>query len=373
MRADRNLAYLLQYEHVAWYEQGCVRILDRRIYPRKVEYVSCRSHKEVAQAIADMVTQSGGPFLAAAMGMALAAHECRGMGEKEALDYLKKAAWTLSHARPTTSARMQSITEECLKEAEKALAAGKQADLAVFEHSLARMEAKYRRIGRTADYLSDLFPEKGGILFLGILLWILIKRRYRVFLVAAMALMILFGISFLLYTGWFLSWTESLPARNFAGYGLLFSKLLQTWLPRYGVEIGENLRWFLLLLLLWIWFRIRKKGFQHFLWASAFSCLLMPFFNFRVSPYFSAIFLFPLPLLFRGLLSRWGKRTAWLVSLFLMIVLAAWLVVMKIEDGAQWLLLIYPMLLAIGLYWVRWWHLELPHTWSDEIKKFQNK
>ncbi|MEG2404575.1 MAG: S-methyl-5-thioribose-1-phosphate isomerase, partial [Oscillospiraceae bacterium] len=33
IRADAGLAFMLQYENVAWYENGKVRILDRRIYP----------------------------------------------------------------------------------------------------------------------------------------------------------------------------------------------------------------------------------------------------------------------------------------------------------------------------------------------------
>ena len=72
-RKDTGLAFLLQYENVAWYEKGRVRILDRRIYPQKITYVECSSWQEVRQAIADMVTQSAGPYTAAAMGMALAA------------------------------------------------------------------------------------------------------------------------------------------------------------------------------------------------------------------------------------------------------------------------------------------------------------
>ena len=77
-RADKDLAFLLRYENVAWFEDGEVRILDRRIYPAKVEFVTCRTHQEVARAITDMVTQSAGPYTAAPMGMALAAWECRG-------------------------------------------------------------------------------------------------------------------------------------------------------------------------------------------------------------------------------------------------------------------------------------------------------
>lgn len=91
-RADRGLAFLLRYENVAWYEPGQVRILDRRVYPMETRFVVCNRHEEVAQAIADMVTQSFGPYQAAGMGLALAAEECRGMGEEEQRAYLKAAA-----------------------------------------------------------------------------------------------------------------------------------------------------------------------------------------------------------------------------------------------------------------------------------------
>ena len=60
-RADYGLAQLLQFEHVAWFEDGKVRILDRRVYPTEIRYEICHSHTDVAQAIADMVTQSAGP------------------------------------------------------------------------------------------------------------------------------------------------------------------------------------------------------------------------------------------------------------------------------------------------------------------------
>ena len=73
VRMDENMPFLLQYENVAWYENGKVRILDRRIYPTEVRFVECATYQEVVQAIADMVTQSAGPYTAVGMGMALAA------------------------------------------------------------------------------------------------------------------------------------------------------------------------------------------------------------------------------------------------------------------------------------------------------------
>ncbi len=164
IRADHDLAFMLQYENVAWYEQGAVRILDRRIYPVRVEFVTCHHHTEVAQAIADMVTQSAGPYLAAGMGMALAGWECRGMDQQQADAYLEKAAYTLSHARPTTVVRMAAITAACLEAGRKALAEGKPVDEAIFEHTLEEINNKYLRIDKTAAYLAQLFPTHGTIL-----------------------------------------------------------------------------------------------------------------------------------------------------------------------------------------------------------------
>ena len=120
-RADKTLAFMLQYENIAWYENGAVRILDRRIYPLRTEFVTCRNHLEVTKAIKDMVTQSAGPYTAAAAGMALAAYECRDKSEAEQTAYLEKAAYTISHARPTTANRMGLITGGCLEAAKKAM------------------------------------------------------------------------------------------------------------------------------------------------------------------------------------------------------------------------------------------------------------
>ncbi len=161
-RGDQGLAFLLRYENIAWYEAGAVRILDRRIYPASVEFVTCHSYTQVAQAIRDMVTQSAGPYYAAAMGMALAAWECR--NQAQPLEFLRRAADTIAHARPTTAARMVTVTEGCLKAAEKALAEGKAMDQAIFDYSLTMLEVRYRRIAQTAVHLVDQFPQKGLIM-----------------------------------------------------------------------------------------------------------------------------------------------------------------------------------------------------------------
>lgn len=166
-RADEGVGFLLRYENVAWYEDGAVRILDRRIYPVRVEYVTCRRHEEVAQAIADMVTQSGGPYLAAAMGMALAAYEARDLPESDLLAHLDKAAYNLSHARPTTMAKMIRVTERAMNAAKAALAAGKtglELVEALRENAVNQINENYIRYTTIGKLLADKIPQNGTIM-----------------------------------------------------------------------------------------------------------------------------------------------------------------------------------------------------------------
>ena len=167
VRADEGVGFLLRYENVAWYEDGAVQILDRRIYPIRVEYVTCTRHEEVAQAIADMVTQSGGPFLAGAMGMALAAWEVREKPEADILSHLEKAAYTLSHARPTTSAKMERVTARAMDAARQALAEGRSGAAlveALRENALRQINENYIRYTAVGKLLADKIPQNGTIM-----------------------------------------------------------------------------------------------------------------------------------------------------------------------------------------------------------------
>lgn len=163
-RKDEGLAFLLRYENVAWFEQGVVKILDRRIYPEKMGYVTCWSWQEVRQAIANMVTQSAGPYTAAGMGMALAAFQVRGKGQQQQLQFLEEAAHGLSTARPTTANRMGQITTDCLAVARTALETGADAATAIFDATIASLNRRYGIMEKVGTYLAELFPKGGSIL-----------------------------------------------------------------------------------------------------------------------------------------------------------------------------------------------------------------
>lgn len=163
-RKDKGLAFLLQYENIAWYENGEVRILDRRVYPNEISFVTCKTHLEVKQAITDMVTQSAGPYTAATMGVALAAYECKDMSKEEQKAYILKAADSIAHARPTTVARMKILCNRSAQTALKAIHQGVDVSQAVVDDTVHFNNLRYAKMEQAAEYLVDMFPKKGKVM-----------------------------------------------------------------------------------------------------------------------------------------------------------------------------------------------------------------
>lgn len=163
-RQDKDLAFMLQYENVAWYDEGEIRVLDRRVYPAKTEWVVCRTVEDVASAIRNMVTQSTGPYTLAPMGMALACYLIQGRSKDETASFLSWASKTIATSRPTTAKRMESLTEKCIPVALKALEEGKRADLAVRDFVVEMNNERYARVDKVAHNLVDKFPEGGVVM-----------------------------------------------------------------------------------------------------------------------------------------------------------------------------------------------------------------
>ena len=163
-RQDYDMAFMLQYENVAWYEEGRVRILDRRVYPVEVSFVYCNSYFEVAKAIKDMVTQSAGPYTACGMGMALAAYECRNKSEEKQLEFMKEAAHALTYARPTTSNRMGKVCRNSLKVFEDALAEGRATDKAIFDLTIESLNRRYSTMTVVGKNLVSLMEDNFNVM-----------------------------------------------------------------------------------------------------------------------------------------------------------------------------------------------------------------
>jgi methylthioribose-1-phosphate isomerase len=155
---------MIQPENVARYEDGKVFILDRRIYPAKLEFVTCKDYSEVVDAIRNMVTQSMGPWLASAYGMVIAAHSVKNISEKLASAELKKAADALGNARPTTATYQIRHMQRILDVSLQALKIGADVETATLNFVEKILQERYLEDQKIGMNAASLLPQKVRLL-----------------------------------------------------------------------------------------------------------------------------------------------------------------------------------------------------------------
>ncbi len=96
---------------VKW-KNGAVWMIDQTKVPERLTYMKCRTPREVAEAIRNMVVR-GAPAIgvAAAMGLALAAHRSRAKTKERLLEELESAAEKLVATRPTAVNLMWGLSK----------------------------------------------------------------------------------------------------------------------------------------------------------------------------------------------------------------------------------------------------------------------
>ncbi|MCK5200809.1 MAG: eIF-2B alpha/beta/delta-like protein, partial [Spirochaetales bacterium] len=108
-KIDDYLPFILKSSNIARLEDNRVIIGDRRAYPLKKEFISCRSVEEVAVAIETMVTQGGGPARAAMAAMQLLAEQSDRGEVKRDRELFINAKKRLQRTRPTNTTMARGL------------------------------------------------------------------------------------------------------------------------------------------------------------------------------------------------------------------------------------------------------------------------
>jgi len=147
---EADLPLLIRRAGMAEWDEGVVRILDRRELPLNEKYLECRTVEEVAVAIEDMAIQGAFSLsIAAGYGLALAGSNA---------ESIRKSAERLTKTRPTGLA-LQRMMTACLAQVESAQSAGKNPIVAivdVVDNAAAALARQGWKTGqRAANLLED--------------------------------------------------------------------------------------------------------------------------------------------------------------------------------------------------------------------------
>lgn len=141
---------------------GAVYILDRRVFPDRVEWVRAETAAEVATAIRDMVTQSSGPLYATYAGLELAALQARDLPVDAARRSLVGAGELLQGARPTNGHPREAVQRVLAAIADATETEGLVASAIEAARS---GDAHYRALSRAlAHHALELLPDGSRIL-----------------------------------------------------------------------------------------------------------------------------------------------------------------------------------------------------------------
>jgi hypothetical protein len=201
-----------------------------------------------------------------------------------------------------------------------------------------------------------------GVLAFFIFWWIIYQRRWRVLWGFLMGLAVLLGFAFLFLPNWFLPFLGGLFSHFTYNPGYTSTGIFASWSPVVGQRLGWVMAAVLLLVLFFEWGNILAKDFRAFLWMACLTLSVTPLLGIPMVPK-EYLFLFIPLILFLALL---GERRPWLKrwgvpGIVILMLGGLWFLTLALVAAdayaalADILILVLPVLLVIGLYWMRWW------------------
>jgi hypothetical protein len=215
--------------------------------------------------------------------------------------------------------------------------------------------------------------EVGGLFILFILLFVLANHRWGVLAGFGMALFILLVASFLTYSGWGLPYIRAVLSDWYRATNLNFAHLVLRWFPDLRIPVGQIVSIGLGIVLLIEWLDSVHAHFRRVVWTAALSLAMTPLMGVAIFPSNYVVLILPFVLILAMVWERWKRyRGFFSILVFLPVLFIPYALyirtVLVYDPLITDLLAVLPPIAAIaGLYWMRWWVLHAPLTWSDQL------
>ena len=208
-------------------------------------------------------------------------------------------------------------------------------------------------------------PRLTGVLAFFIFWWIIRRRRWRVLWGFLMGFTILLALGFLFLPGWFLPFVRGMLLHFTYDPGFSSTGIFASWSPVVGRRLGWVLSAALLFILFFAWRNSIPKDFRSFLWTAGLTLSVTPLLGIPMLPMDYPFLFFPLILFLSILAERrpWLKRWGMALILLVVFMVGLWYLTLSLANANAYatlvdiLILLLPVLLAIGLAWMRWWFL----------------
>ncbi len=206
------------------------------------------------------------------------------------------------------------------------------------------------------------------------LMWVISKKKNVLILWFFITLILLSVIALLLVPGWVLEYIRLIYnfSNNYpAGSpGIFFSSSF----PGLGKQLGWFISGMAIIILAVEWFLTLRKDFRWYVWTACLTMVISQWIGIPAIPGNFVALIIPLILISTMLTERWSRGGQWAV-IFVASILFLWewalfyLDLTSSQPGVQ-LNLIFPLplILLLGLYWVRWWAIKPRRLLIEDLR-----
>jgi Glycosyltransferase family 87 len=215
--------------------------------------------------------------------------------------------------------------------------------------------------------------EVGGLFILFIFVFVFANHRWGVLAGFGMSLFVLLVISFLTDSGWGLPYVRAVLSDWYRGSNLSFGHIFARWFPDLKIPAGQIASIGLGIVLFIEWLGSAEAHFRRVAWTAALSLSATPLMGMAMFPSNYVVLILPFILILALVWERWKRyqviRNMLIFLLVLLIPFALYIrTVLVYNPLITDILAVLPPIAAIaGLYWMRWWVLHAPLTWSDQL------
>ena len=215
--------------------------------------------------------------------------------------------------------------------------------------------------------------EVGGLFVLFIFVFVFANHRWGVLAGFGMSLFVLLVVSFLTDSGWGLPYIRAVLSDWYRSANLNFGHIFARWFPNSKIPAGQIVSIGLGIILFIEWLGSVEAHFRRVVWTAALSLAVTPLMGMAMFPSNYVVLILPFILILALIWERWRRyQVARIVLVFLFVVLIPFglyiRTVLIYDPLITDILVVLPPIAAIaGLYWMRWWVLHAPLTWSDQL------
>jgi hypothetical protein len=226
--------------------------------------------------------------------------------------------------------------------------------------------------------MTTIKPQMVILLIPFIFLWAISQKRWMLIWSTLGILIIMIAGMSLLIPDWIIqNLRQVLTYPNYTLPGTP-GAILQAWLPGVGSELGWLLTIILAGVLIWEWRAAWGKDFEWFFYTACLTLVITNLIGIRTTTANYIALVPALILLFASWDRHWDRFGKFLIGFsYLLLLLGLWWLFLTTlsqtqHQATQSSVMFFPLpiLLLLGLYWIRWWVVQPEKLWLDQLKKF---